>query len=144
MADTDKSLENLNRSGRTPGSKNKTTLFKEAMREGFEQKLITDGVKVFDAVVERAIGSPMRDTETGQILRDKDTGEVVRHPADMTAAKMIMDRIVPVAPEKGMGQLKLGEGGLTIHIERLEAHTATIDTVAPPIEITEAEYEEVE
>jgi hypothetical protein len=137
-----KSLGNLNRSGRTPGSKNKTTLFKEAMREGFEKKLLVHGEKVFDAVVERAIGTPMRDTETGKVIKDPETGEIARHPADMTAAKMILDRIVPTQEAKA-NSVKLGEGGLTIHIERLEAQTVPVDSVKPPIEVTEADYEEI-
>ena len=62
-----------NLSGRPKGVKNKTTLFKEAMREGFENLLEKEGKKVFLAVVEKA----------------KD--------GDMTAAKLILDRIVPVA-----------------------------------------------
>lgn len=116
MADKDdKSLENLNRSGRKKGAKNKSTLVKEALRGEWDDLLLKEGRKVFLAVVEEAQGG------------------------NMTAAKLILDRIVPTQ-ENNTGKIKLGEGGLTIHIERLEAHPAN---TGETVDITEAEYEEV-
>jgi len=85
--------------GRPPGAKNKTTLFKEAMRDGFETLLETEGEKVFRAVVDKALGEIIRD-KSGKIVRDEE-GNPVRQGADMTAAKLIMDRIMPVADVTG-------------------------------------------
>jgi hypothetical protein len=81
----ERSNANLMR-GRPKGVKNKTTLFKEAMKEGFENLLEKEGKRVFQAVVEKA----------------KD--------GDMTAAKLILDRIIPVADVtgvKGSGQTQV-------------------------------------
>ena len=112
--------------GRPKGAKNKTTLFKEAMKEGFEKKLVEHGEKVFDAVVEKAIGTPKRD-EYGHLMKDPETGEQLREPADMTAAKMIMDRIVPVSKAVDINANDLGKtGGVTIHIEKLVADTGRV------------------
>ena len=113
----EKSLANLNRSGRAVGSKNKSTLVREALRGEFEDLLAVEGKKVFMAVVERAIeGSD-------------------------AAAKMILDRIVPVDEGKQAGKLKFGEGGLTIVIEKLEAQP----NIRAPLdgEMVDAVYEEV-
>lgn len=102
---SDKSLENLNRSGRSPGSKNKSTLVKEALRGKWDDLLEKEGAKVFMAVVEKA------------------------QDGDMTAAKLILDRMIPVAEDKLSGKMKIGEGGLTIVIEKLEAKTDNSTTI---------------
>lgn len=87
--------------GRPPGSRNKTTLFKEAMREGFENKLEKDGMRVFDAVVQKAI------------------------EGDMAAAKMIMDRVVPVQ-EQSSGVK--GAGNIVINVSGMEAKIGVMDS----------------
>lgn len=104
---TEKSLSNLNRRGRPPGAKNNSTLFKEAMKQGFEQLLLKEGEKVFMVVVEKA------------------------KEGDMTAAKMILDRIVPVAKSIDVNATDIASaGGITIHIESLTASTGRIgDTI---------------
>lgn len=95
---------NLN--GRPKGVKNKTTLFKEAMKQGFEDKLMSEGFKVFDAVIARA------------------------KEGDMTAAKMILDRVVPVSKAVDINATDIGKtGGITIHIEKLIAETGNPDEV---------------
>lgn len=86
--------------GRPPGSLNKTTLFKEAMREGFENKLEKDGMRVFDAVVQKAI------------------------EGDMAAAKMIMDRVVPVQ-EQSSGVK--GAGNIVINVSGMEAKIGVME-----------------
>ena len=92
-----------NLTGRPKGVKNKSTLFKEAMKQGFEDKLIKDGFKVFDAVVSKAI------------------------EGDMTAAKMILDRVVPVSKAVDINASSLdAKGGITIHIEKLIADTGRV------------------
>ena len=97
--------------GRPLGSKNKTTLFKEAMKEGFENLLEKEGKAVFMAVVEKA----------------KD--------GDMSAAKMILDRVVPVtkAVDHTIDGVS-GKGGVTINIEKLVASTGKIDEFEGEIE----------
>ena len=76
LSNREVSNKNL-KAGRPKGAKNKTTLFKEAMRNGFESLLETEGEKVFRAVVDKALDG------------------------DMTAAKLIMDRVMPVADVTG-------------------------------------------
>jgi len=86
------------------------------MKDGFEQKLMTEGYKVFDAVVQKAI------------------------EGDMTAAKMIMDRIVPVTKAVDLNANDLAKtGGVTIHIEKLVADTGR---VGDEIEIEDGEIVE--
>ena len=92
--------------GRPKGAKNKTTLFKEAMKEGFEQKLMKDGFKVFDAVVQKAV------------------------EGDMSAAKMILDRVVPVTKAIDIDAVtQSGNKGITINIDQLIAKTGNPDEV---------------
>ena len=100
--------------GRPPGAKNKTTLFKEAMRDGFENLLEKEGKKVFLAVVEKA------------------------KAGDMTAAKLILDRIVPVADVQSSGG---GDSGkVVINISGIQGSVEVMDSK----DIEDAEYEEVE
>lgn len=87
--------------GRPPGAKNKTTLFKEAMRDGFEEKLMTDGKKVFDACVAKAI------------------------EGDTTAMKIIMDRIIPVADVTGNNGS--GKTSVVINVQGMETNIDVID-----------------
>jgi predicted DNA-binding protein len=108
---------NLNRSGRKAGSKNKSTLLREALKNGFETEMEKDFIAVVRAVVDKA----------------KD--------GDMAAAKMLLDRVVPVQENKMAGKIGLGEGGITIHIEKLEAQPAPSSPIDGEVE--EAEYEEV-
>jgi len=91
---------NQNKMGRPKGAKNKTTLFKEAMREGFEDRLIVDGEKVFNAVVTAALDG------------------------DMVAAKMIMDRIVPVVDTE---KVDAGKFQISINVQGVEPSVDIID-----------------
>ena len=79
-----------NLKGRPKGAKNKTTLFKEVMREGFEKQLTKDFAKVINVVVEKAI------------------------KGDMSAAKMLLDRVVPVSKAVDLDGLK--DKGVSINI----------------------------
>ena len=94
--------------GRPPGAKNKTTLFKEAMREGFEELLERDGKKVFKAVVDKALDG------------------------DMTAAKLILDRIVPVVDidksnVKDKFNISINVSGMQPTIEVMDASANAVD-----------------
>jgi len=90
--------------GRPPGSKNKTTLFKEAMRGGFENILERDGLRVFEAVVSKAI------------------------EGDMTAAKLIMDRVLPTSKAIDLDALERSAGlSISINVGSLEKQLNPID-----------------
>ncbi len=93
-----------NLKGRPKGIKNKTTLFKEVIREGFEEKLLTDGMKVVDAVVDKAL------------------------QGDMTAAKLLLDRILPTSKAIDLGDLEKSKGlSITLNIGSLEEELDVID-----------------
>lgn len=109
-----KSLANLNRKGRDKGSKNKSTILKDILKNGFETEMEKDFIQVVKAVVAKA----------------KD--------GDMTAAKLLFERVLPVADNKLAGKVSLGEGGLTIVIERLEAQPRVGQTIEAS-EIVDAE-----
>jgi len=97
--------------GRPPGSKNKTTLFKEAMRGGFENILERDGLRVFEAVVSKAI------------------------EGDMTAAKLIMDRVLPTSKAIDLDALEKSAGlSISINVGSLEKQLNPIDVDAEIIE----------
>lgn len=86
--------------GRPKGAKNKTTLFKEVMKNGFEEELEKEFHAVLKAVITKA------------------------KEGDMTAAKMLIDRAVPVTKAVDINANDLGKtGGVTIHIEQLVATT---------------------
>ena len=79
-----------NLKGRPKGAKNKTTLFKEVMQEGFEKALVAKFPKVVEIVLQQAL------------------------LGDMKAAKMLFDRVVPVS--KAIDLDSLGKKGISISI----------------------------
>lgn len=86
--------------GRPKGAKNKTTIFKEVMKVGFEDILLVEGMKVVQVVIDRA------------------------KEGDMSAAKMLLDRILPVTKAVDINANDIAKsGGVTIHIEQLVAET---------------------
>ena len=87
-----------NLKGRPKGVKNKTTLFKEAIRDGFEERLLKDGMKVVDAVVAKAVDG------------------------DMTAAKLLLDRILPTSKAIDLNDLEKSKGlSISINVGNMEA-----------------------
>ena len=80
-----------NLKGRPKGAVNKTTLFKQVMQEGFEKELQRDFKKVLRTVIDKAIDG------------------------DMTAAKMLLDRVVPTSKAIDLDDLAKSKG-LTISI----------------------------
>ncbi len=90
--------------GRPPGSKNKTTLLREAMQNKADRLLSKEVPNVLRVVVDAA------------------------KKGDMSAAKMILDRAVPVrkASDDDGGK---GSGGVTITIKNLTAPDGNSETV---------------
>jgi len=120
--------------GRPKGVKNKTTLFKEAMQEGFENRLKLDGLKVFNAVVQKAIGPPSRG-EDGELLVDEN-GKQMYIDGDSTAQKMLMDRLIPVADITKNSDV--GKFSISINVQGMETNITTMDD--KPID---ADFEEI-
>ena len=79
-----------NLKGRPKGAKNKTTIFKEIMQEGFERSLQVKFPKVVEVVLNQAL------------------------KGDMKAAKMLFDRVIPVS--KAVDLENLGKKGISISI----------------------------
>lgn len=102
--------------GRPKGSKNSTTILKEALKQDFDKALQKDFSKIMKAIVDKA------------------------KEGDMVAAKMILDRVVPVTKAIDFGA-KGGENlGITIKVENMA--TAQIDE-QPAIDVTPTKGEEV-
>jgi len=116
--------------GRPPGRKNKETLFKEVMREGFEAVLEREGMKVFMATCQRAVGKPVRDEETGELLKDENGNQLYEGGSD-AASKIIMDRIVPIAD---FDKSTSGKTVVNINVSGLKAE----------IDVMDGEYEEID
>jgi hypothetical protein len=112
---TNRETSNANlKPGRRKGSKNKSTLFKQAMKEGFENLLELEGVNVFKAVVEQA------------------------KEGNMAAAKLILDRVMPVADQAGTKGA--GTTQVVINVEGMQATVGVMDEQP----ITDIEFEEVD
>jgi len=102
--------------GRKKGSKNKSTLLREALTNDFEEQLQKDFTKVVKVVMEQAI-SGCRQSQ-----------------------KLILDRVVPtVHAESDKDNKNKFAGGVSIYIGSLEDQTAI--KVSP--DTIEAEYEEI-
>jgi len=114
----EKKKRGANLKGRPKGVQNKTTLFKQAMQEGFEKKLQTDFKRVLDAVVTKAI------------------------EGDMAAAKMLLDRVIPTSKAIDLDDLAKSKG-LTISINVGSLEEARNVSVTPlEGEVEDATYEE--
>lgn len=110
---TQKALQKKKR-GRPPGAKNKDTIFKELMTGEFQSLATQEVKKVFGVLFEKA------------------------KEGDMTAIKMIMDRVVPAS--KAIDLEKATSGGITVHISVGSLEDSPL--VAGEI-IEDAEFEEV-
>lgn len=96
-ADAPKALRPKKKNGRPVGSKNKETLFKEQMQVLFEKKISKDFEDVLMTVVQAA----------------KD--------GDMVAARMLMDRVVPVSKAVDLDELGKSKGiSIEINVGSLE------------------------
>ena len=122
--------------GRPKGAKNKTTLFKEVMKNGFEEEMQKEFFAVMRAVIHKAKGPPSRDKD-GELLRGED-GEVLYLDGDSSAQKMLFDRAVPVTKAVDINASDIGKtGGVTIHIEKLVADTGRIGETIEDGEVIE-------
>ena len=93
-----------NGGGRRVGSKNKATIFKEVIREGFEKRLEKDGMKVVQAVIDKAIDG------------------------DMQAAKLLLDRILPTTKAIDLDQLENSKGlSVSINIGNLDTPSYIVE-----------------
>jgi len=97
--------------GRPKGAVNKTTIFKEVIREGFEKTMEKDAKKVINAVVEKAI------------------------EGDMQAAKLLLDRILPTTKAIDLDQLENSKGlTISINVGELTGHPDLVDIDGDVIE----------
>lgn len=87
--------------GRPPGSKNSTTIFKEAIKQGFEETLQKDFQAVLNAVVKEA------------------------KKGNMQAAKILLDRAVPVTKAVEIDHKGQGAGQIIINVGSLEQDDKT-------------------
>jgi len=84
--------------GRPVGSKNKKTLLQDAMREKTTNLMLDNLNAIAQTVIDKAI------------------------EGDLTAAKMVLDRLIPVTKAVEFNTDKLGDGGITINIAKLTAN----------------------
>ena len=106
--------------GRPAGAKNKTTIFKEVIREGFESTLEKHGMKVIEAVVSKAIGLPLTDKKGELVLDDYGNKQYVN--GDMAAAKLLLDRILPTTKAIDLDDLEKAKGiSISVNIDNLQA-----------------------
>ena len=103
-----------NPKGRTPGVKNKTTIFKEAMLAGAENIFVANIEKIADVVCAKAVDG------------------------DMTAAKMVFDRLIPQRKAVDINHGPQKDHSIQIVIQSLEDKLNV-----KAAEIVEADYEEV-
>ena len=97
--------------GRPKGAVNKTTIFKEVIREGFEKTMEKDAQKVINAVVTKAI------------------------EGDMQAAKLLLDRILPTTKAIDLDQLENSKGlTISINVGELTGHPDLVDIDGDVIE----------
>jgi len=101
----EKNPRGFNLKGRPKGCKNKTTLVKEAIRGGFDDLMLSKAQKVFEAVVDEAINNK-----------------------NMTAAKLIMDRVLPTSKAIDLEALEKSQGlSISINVGSLEKQLTPIE-----------------
>lgn len=103
--------------GRKKGSKNKSTLLREALTNDFEAQLQTNFKAVIETVINQAINEGCRQSQ-----------------------KLIIDRVVPTVHAESTKDKNPFAGGISIVIGSLEQQKSV--TVSP--DIVDAEYEELE
>ena len=104
-----------NPAGRGKGNKNKMTIFKEAMLAGAEDQFVKSIEKIAAVVSQKAL------------------------EGDLTAAKMIFDRLIPVRKAVDINSGPVKDVGINIVIQSLEEKLQVKAT-----DIVEADYEEIQ
>jgi len=101
----EKNKRGFNLKGRPKGCKNRSTLVKEAIRGGFDDLMMKSAQKVFEAVVDEAINNK-----------------------NMTAAKLIMDRVLPTSKAIDLEALEKSQGlSISINVGSLEKQLEPLD-----------------
>lgn len=101
--------------GRPKGAKNKLTILREAILQDSEEMMITHFPKIVQAVIARA------------------------KEGDLTAAKMIMDRIIPVKKAVEITGKEGGEIGIRIIVEGIQQAIEEDDPEAKVEKVIEGE-----
>jgi len=109
--------------GRPPGAKNKTTLVKEAIKEGMEDTLMQYGIDVLKATAQAAVGTKLKDKD-GEYLYDEHNNHVYIK-GDNACKKMLLDRMVPIADVSGNN--KSGTTQVVINVQGMEAKVDLMD-----------------
>lgn len=107
--------------GREKGSKNRVTLLREAVLQKQEHVILKELPKIVAVVCQKAV------------------------EGDLTAAKLILERIIPVRKQSDDGEGPKGPPTINITIE---GTTTKVEVVAPkasePIDIEDADFEEID
>ena len=101
--------------GRKKGSKNKSTLLREALTNDFEEQLKTNFIKVVNVVLEQAVDGCRQ------------------------SQKLILDRVIPTVHAESDKDKNPFAGGISITIGSLEQQTA-VKVIPEPLD---AEYTEI-
>lgn len=103
--------------GRPKGAVNKSTLIREALKGNFEDLLQKKGQKLFEAVVDKAIDG------------------------DMTAAKLVLDRILPTSKAIDLSDLEKSKGlSIQINVGSMK-QPETIDAEIVDAEVIDVQSE---
>lgn len=106
-----------NARGRPKGAKGATTIFKEALVQGAEDIMVKQIKKITQVVCEKAA------------------------EGDMTAAKMVFDRLLPTTKAIDIKDLGSKGMGITINIENLQTNRPSSEVEGDYVEI---EHEDTE
>ena len=102
--------------GRKKGSKNKSTLLREALNNNFEEQLAQKFHQVVNVVLDQAINEGCRQSQ-----------------------KMLLDRIVPTVHAESDKEKNPFAGGINITISSMENKTVNVSP-----DIVDADYETIE
>lgn len=134
LANREVSNNNL-KPGRPKGAKNKTTLVKEAIKEGMEETLLQYGLKVIQATAQAAVGKQAFDKDGSPVFDEH--GNPLWIDGDNQCKKMLLDRMVPIA--EATGSTASGKQEIVINISGMEAKVELMGD--DPLD---ADFEEVE
>lgn len=108
-----------NPGGRPKGSKNSLTILKEAVLAKSEDVILEHFPKIVTAVCQKAM------------------------EGDMTAAKLIMDRILPTKKAVEFSTKDNQDFGIKIIVQGIETHQSSV-TIGKTIDVADGDYKEVD